>query len=217
MSAIIRLLPDEEMETTTSRIPTHRALHWRPKTGPQTSSQPVVSVFVTPKAFTRFCAHAHSDLENEVGGWLLGKQRLDKNTGEHFIVIDTAIPARHTLQGSAFLTFTQDSQVELHRHLQDNHPDKELLGWFHTHPRMGVFLSAYDTFLHNHFFPEMWQVALVIEPFSRCGGFFIRQQDGWMDPRQYFGFHELMMDRKRSVVHWRNMTTRRPPKNRSKK
>lgn len=216
MSSSIRLLSQEETDPITSRIPYHLATHWRPKMATTSASgAPAVSVFVTQEAYVRFCAHAGSDLDNEVGGWLLGKQRLDKISGEQFIVVDTILPARFTQQGSTYLTFTQDSQVELHRHLQDNYPDKTLVGWFHTHPRMGVFLSSYDTFLHNNFFPEMWQVALVIEPFSRSGGFFIRQKDGWLDPRQYFGFHELVNGKKRSVVHWQNVTSRRVSKNRS--
>jgi proteasome lid subunit RPN8/RPN11 len=215
MTANIRILPRVEEEPGHSRIPLHLSYHWRPRSVLQPAAPPSVSVFMTPKAYTRACVHAHSDLENEVGGWLLGKQRLDNSTGEHFVVIDTVIPAQQTRQGSAFLTFTQESQVEMHRNIERNHPEKDLLGWFHTHPRMGVFLSSYDTFLHDNFFPELWQVALVIEPFSRCGGFFIRQVDGVLDPRRYYGFHELSMDGKRSVVHWQNLTTRRMPKNRS--
>jgi proteasome lid subunit RPN8/RPN11 len=215
MTPAIRLQPQEDTEPCNSRIPYHRAIHWRPKSPIASVGKPAVSVFVTQKAFVRFCAHASSDLENEVGGWLLGKLRMDKDRGEQFIVIDTILPASHTQQGSAFLTFTQDSLVELHRHVQENYPEKDILGWFHTHPRMGVFLSSYDTFLHNNFFPEMWQVALVIEPFSRSGGFFIRQQDGMLDPRQYFGFQELINGNMRSVVHWQNVTSRRLPKNRS--
>jgi proteasome lid subunit RPN8/RPN11 len=166
---------------------------------------PAVSVFITQKAYVRFCAHAGSDLDNEVGGWLLGKWRMDRKSGEQFIVIETVLPAQHTQHGSAFLTFTQESQVALHNLLQEDYPDKELVGWFHTHPRMGVFLSAYDTWLHHNFFPEMWQVALVIEPYSNRGGFFIRQADGSLDPRAYFGFYELISKKKRSVVHWRNL------------
>lgn len=215
MSPSIRLLPQEETLPSTTRIPLHRALNWRPKSTAASNGKPAVSVFVTQKAFVRFCAHASSDLENEVGGWMLGKKRLDKISGEQFIVIDTILPARHTQHGSAFLTFTQDSQVELHRLVQDNYPEKDLVGWFHTHPRMGIFLSSYDTFIHDNFFSEIWQVALVIEPFSRSGGFFIRQEDGWMDPRLYYGFNELVNEKKRSVVHWQNVTSRRLPKNRS--
>jgi proteasome lid subunit RPN8/RPN11 len=207
MTNSIRLLPQEKPALRSSHIPTNRALQWQPSHPGGAYGEPAVSIFVTQKAFARFSAHSSTDLANEVGGWLLGKCRVDKKSGEQFIVIDTILPAQHTQQGSAFLTFTQESQVALLNHLHENYANKDLVGWFHTHPRMGVFLSSYDTWLHDNFFPEPWQVALVIEPFSKSGGFFIRQMDGQLDPRHYYGFFELTNDKNRSVVHWRNITS----------
>ncbi len=80
------------------------------------------------------------------------------------------------------------------------------MGWYHTHPKMSVFLSGHDTFLHNHFFPHPWQVALVIEPHSHQAGFFIRDQEGELDPRYYFGFQELVGRGNQSLVNWNNLT-----------
>jgi hypothetical protein len=70
---------------------------------------------------------------------------------------------------------------------------------------MGVILSHYDTWLHSHFFPEPWQVALVVEPFSSVAGFFIRQADGALDPTRYFGFHEMDGADGHSIVRWHNL------------
>jgi len=207
MTPLIHLYPEEKPEAHHSTIPVKHALAWQTENGHSRDIKPAVSVFVTQKAYLSFCAHAITDLSNEVGGWLLGKQRKDGKSGEMFIVIDTVLPALHTQQGSAYLTFTQDSQVALYNHIQAHYPEKDLVGWFHTHPRMGIFLSAYDTWLHNHFFPEIWQVALVIEPFSNTGGFFIRQPDNELDPRLYFGFNELINENNSSVVDWRNLIT----------
>ena len=207
MKNSIRLLPQEKPAPRCSHIPTGRALQWQPVNPAGAPGEPAVSVFVTQKAYVRFCAHSSTDLNNEVGGWLLGKYRVDKKSGEQFIVIDTILPAQHTQQGSAFLTFTQESQVALLNHLHEYYSNKDLVGWFHTHPRMGVFLSAYDTWLHDNFFPELWQVALVIEPFSKSGGFFIRQMNNQLDPRHYYGFYEVTNGKNRGVVHWRNMTS----------
>jgi proteasome lid subunit RPN8/RPN11 len=200
----ISLTPPESTTPHYGRIPLSRALRWwspHEANGHETA----VAVFVSPRAFVRVCAHAGSDLDNEVGGWLLGKWRADRLTGEQFIVIENSLPARDTRRGSAFLTFTQDSQVTLYNEVQARYPDKDVVGWYHTHPRMGVFLSEYDTWLHQNFYPGLHQVALVVEPFSASGGFFIRHPDGSLDARRYFGFYELNNGRRRSVVHWRNM------------
>jgi proteasome lid subunit RPN8/RPN11 len=200
----VTLEPPEEPKPRRAHMPIGRALRW---CSIFESEQPpaAVPVFITPHAFVRCCAHAGSDLDNEVGGWLVGKWRSDRQTGAHFITVEHVLPARHTRFGSAFLTFTQDSQVWLYNQLQEYYPTKDLVGWYHTHPKMGVFLSEYDTWLHYNFFPETYQVALVIEPHSVTGGFFVRNTDGELDAHRYYGFYELNNGRKRSVVHWRNV------------
>jgi proteasome lid subunit RPN8/RPN11 len=129
----------------------------------------------------------------------------DSRSGEQFLTVEAVLPARFTRQGNAYLTFTQDSLVAMNDELEEHFPGTQLVGWYHTHPRMRVFLSHYDVWLHDHFFPEPWQVALVIEPHAAMGGFFIRQKDGELDPYRYFGFHELVEETKSSVVDWTNM------------
>jgi hypothetical protein len=97
-----------------------------------------------------------------------------------------------------------------HAEMDEHYPDKQIVGWYHTHPGMGVFLSSYDAWLHHHFFPEPWQVALVIDPLSPAGGFFIRQVDGTLDPGRYFGFHELDVNSAESFVGWNNLQQESP-------
>ena len=168
---------------------------------------PPVMVFLTQKAYVKINLHAGSDLDNEVGGWMLGRWHTDPETEQKFILVEATLPATNTLHGSAFLTFTQDSQLAMYDEMEERYPDSEPVGWYHTHPRMGVFLSKYDVFLHNHFFPNPWQVALVIEPHSRSAGFFIPKADGVLDPRYYYGFSEIHNGTERSVVHWQNVYT----------
>jgi proteasome lid subunit RPN8/RPN11 len=153
----------------------------------------------------RVCAHAGSDLENEVGGVLLGQWRLDSSSGREYVVVEAVLRARHTRHGSSYLTFTTDSLVALHEEKDQRYPGKELVGWYHTHPGMGVFLSGHDLWLHRHFFPEAWQVALVIEPHSSSGGFFVRRADGSLTAHDYVGFYELVRPGSPGVVHWRNL------------
>jgi proteasome lid subunit RPN8/RPN11 len=199
----VRLLPPTDTTPLRSSVPTRCARLWLPPF--EDELKPLVSVFVTSEAFVRFCAHGGKDLDNEVGGGLVGKWRVDEESGEQFVVVEAVPQARFTRQGSAFLTFTQDTLVAMNDELEERYQDKQLVGWYHTHPHMSVFLSQYDVWLHEHFFPEPWQVALVIEPHETTGGFFIRQESGEIDPHRYFGFCELIPDGKSSVVHWTNM------------
>ena len=202
----IKLAPANTKLPVRTRMPRHLALEWVTKNANfDPLPHPQVSVFVTQHAYVRMCAHAGSDLFNEVGGWMAGKYCQDQLSNELFIVIDTVLPALYTDQGSAHLTFTGDTQVALYDQLDSHFPGKLLLGWYHTHPRMGIFFSQWDAWLHQNFFPHPWQVALVIEPHSSFGGFFIRQQDGELHQRDYYGFYELTNKQQRSVVFWKNL------------
>lgn len=201
----VKLLEKKQNNPQFTRIPVHRAVHWVSKDEGMNDLESPLSIFLTQNAYIRMCAHAGSDLDNEVGGWMAGKHCCDSISGIPFIVIDTVLPAVFTEQGAAHLTFTGDTQIALHNHLEEHFPDKVFLGWYHTHPRMGVFFSHWDAWLHQNFFPESWQVALVIEPHQSIGGFFVRQQDGNLDQRMYFGFYELTNRNQRSIVFWKNL------------
>jgi proteasome lid subunit RPN8/RPN11 len=164
-----------------------------------------VGIFVVREAARRLCEHAESDLEREVGGGLAGRVGLDEGTGRPFVVVEAAIPGRHTRQGNAFITFTQETLVALHEDIEGLGPETRLVGWYHTHPRMGIFLSGYDRWLHHHFFPEIWQVALVMEPHGHMAGFFLRDASGEMPSREYVGCFEIAGAGSPGSVEWSNL------------
>lgn len=199
----VRLFPPSDTTPFRSRIPQRLMRLWQPSF--EDGAAPIVSVFVTSEAFIEIMKHSRIDMENEVGGGLVGTWHVDARSEEQFVLVEGIIPARFTRHGSAFLTFTQDTLVAMNDELEEHFQEKQLVGWYHTHPRMGVFLSHYDLWLHDHFFPEPWQVALVVEPHTAVGGFFIRQQEGSLDPQRYFGFCEILAPESESVVGWRNM------------
>src|SRR3990172_1580472 len=179
--ARLHLLPSEPPRPLASRIPWGQALRWHsPYEGAGQAA--AVAVFLTQKTFVRICAHAGSDLHNEVRGALVGKWRVDAARGGKFVVVEGALPAPYTRHGSSFVTFTQDSLVALHEQLEQRHPGKQMVGWYHTHPGLGLFLSGYDAWLHEHFFPELWQGGLGIGPQARPGGVLARGQGGAPDP-----------------------------------
>ena len=55
------------------------------------------------------------------------------------------------------------------------------MGWYHSHTRSEIFLSDADLKIHQAYFPESWQVALVMKPHTLQPariGFFFREADG---------------------------------------
>jgi proteasome lid subunit RPN8/RPN11 len=200
----IRIAPPDVLQPYARTKPLENAQLWgSPHDGD--GLETTVSVFLERVAYIRVSVHSCSSDTVEVGGVLVGDWCIDEETGEQFVIVKHALPARHTLQGSVYLTFTQDSLVDLHDQIEKRFEGERIVGWYHTHPRMGIFLSHYDTWLHKNFFPEPWQVALVVEPYSSLGGFFIRQPDGELNPNRYFGFHEVDGALGNSIVRWQNL------------
>ena len=50
--------------------------------------------------------------------------------------------------------------------------DKKIVGWIHTHPNFGIFLSENDRFIQQNFFTDANQVAYVVDPIQNDEGFF---------------------------------------------
>lgn len=56
----------------------------------------------------------------------------------------------------------------------------EPVGWYHSHTRSGIQLSPRDLEIYDSYFPQRWQVALVISPDNfgpARAGFFFREPD----------------------------------------
>ena len=200
----IRIQPTEAPKPTPAPMPVDSAQHWHSPYDLD-GLDTMVKVFISQPAYARICVHAAGEMEDETGGVLIGQWCADLVTNEEFIIIENALPARYTRQGSVYLTFTQATLNDFHNEIEERFPGKQIVGWYHTHPKMGIFLSHYDTWLHANFFPEPWQVALVVEPHKKLGGLFIRQTDGGFDPTRYFGFYELEDNPKWSIVNWNNL------------
>lgn len=206
----IQASPSEMMQPINAPVPSVRASRWNSPYD-DAGLAPLVSVYLSQPAYSRVCVHSTSDLKNEVGGVLIGQWCVGEDH-QQFIVVEQALPAQHTRQGSTYVTFTQDSLVDIHAQVETNHKGKQIVGWYHTHPNMGIFLSQYDSWLHRNFFAEPWQVALVVEPVSATGGFFLWQPRGLLDSTRYFGFYELDGNHGRSTVYWKNLHQLDPPK-----
>jgi proteasome lid subunit RPN8/RPN11 len=111
-------------------------------------------------------AHVDSDLEREVGGFLVGTLRDGRAR------VELAIPALRAEGHRANVTFTHEVWDDVLATLDREHPELNLVGWYHSHPGFGIFLSEYDQFIHQNFFPADGMVALVVDPHTGAQGWF---------------------------------------------
>lgn len=114
--------------------------------------------------------HIFGNADREVGGVLVG--RISESGP--LPLITGAIPAISADEQRATLTFTQDSWEHVHRTLENDFPEGEqIVGWYHSHPSFGIFLSSHDLFIHHNFFSGKSQIAVVVDPIAQTEGAFV--------------------------------------------
>ncbi|MGE3820867.1 MAG: Mov34/MPN/PAD-1 family protein, partial [Isosphaeraceae bacterium] len=136
-------------------------------------------IFLDHRAADAIERHALRDTSVELGGILLGKECVDDLTEQPFVWVTHSLEARHYENTQASFTYTHDSWEEISRERERLHPDLDIVGWYHTHPDFGIFLSGHDLFIHHHFFAQPLQLAYVVDPVRQTRGFF-QWRDGQM-------------------------------------
>jgi proteasome lid subunit RPN8/RPN11 len=119
-------------------------------------------------------AHALSSIDREVAGVMVGRQPEKQPDGRYIVHVIDSIIAKHTVMHGASVTYTPESWRYLNDTLWERYPDESavMVGWYHTHPGFGIFLSGMDLFIHQNFFTQIWHVAYVLDPRARTSGFF---------------------------------------------
>jgi proteasome lid subunit RPN8/RPN11 len=157
----------------------------------------VVALF-SQLSLKQITTHSSSDLHREVGGVLLGyAYHYD---GVLFLDVRAAIPAVTADHGPVHFTFTADAWAQLHKDRTQRYPDLDIVGWFHTHPDLGVFYSSDDVVVHSAAFVMPWHIGLVVDPVrEECALF------GWQNEQlaPISGFYERMELDPSSVLVWR--------------
>lgn len=128
-------------------------------------------VFLDPEAHASIQEHAQRDLSVEIGGILVGNWEQD--AGGPFVAVRHVIRSELAASGAGELTFTHDAWAEIHKVMDADHADAKIVGWYHTHPDFGIFLSERDQFIHEHFFSDPGQIAYVVDPVRKQEGMFV--------------------------------------------
>ncbi len=149
-----------------------------------------VVVMVAESVLEEVRRHGQQDTSREQGGILVGT--VASSQDKVYVNVEAVIAAPQTRAKRTSITFTHDSWAHINQVKDSDYPDQDIVGWYHTHPGFGIFLSDYDTFIHRNFFPAAWQVALVIDPLSDESGFFVWKGNEIIPRKQYNVFSPLV-------------------------
>jgi len=133
-------------------------------------------VSIGRRAYDQMRKHAAEDAEHEICGVMLGE--LCRDGAGPWLHITEIIRGEHTASQGAQVTITHDTWNHFHKVKDSKFPELKYLGWYHSHPDFGIFLSSMDLFIHENFFNASHQVALVIDPQRAEEGIFCWKAGG---------------------------------------
>ncbi|MBP7176602.1 MAG: hypothetical protein KBA53_10390 [Thermoclostridium sp.] len=141
-------------------------------------AQPVYKVI---QKFTR------GKTTNESGGLLVGE--VIEEFGKMNILVKGFIEAKYCDATPTTLKFTHETWEFCHKEIAKKYPSQKIVGWIHTHPDYGIFLSEYDKFIQNNFFKEDYQIAYVIDPIQGSEGIYFNS-NGKLEKSQSFYIYD---------------------------
>jgi proteasome lid subunit RPN8/RPN11 len=140
-----------------------------PKTDSSEDSAKAPRVEFAGDVLQQIRRHARSSMRAEICGVLIG------DAAEGVTRVTARIAGEGASQGGAHVTFTQDTWEHIYKVKDAEFPSQSIVGWYHSHPGFGIFLSDYDLFIHENFFTAEHQIAWVFDPHSDEEGCF-----GWI-------------------------------------
>lgn len=153
--------------------------------GETSDGKKLLPVYVSRDIYDAIWEHAKCETRNEVGGALIGFYCRDETSErEKFLVVTDVlnmppVPPRY-FKSPALLRFTNEFLNELDDYMVQinrKYPELIRLGFYHTHPGYGVFLSGTDVRTFKKFFKNAWQIAMVVDPVNKDEGVFYWQDD----------------------------------------
>lgn len=116
-------------------------------------------VCVMSSTINAMYTHAQGEMQHEVGGYLLGWPLRDTVSGRLVTYIEDTCRARYE-STPTFVTMHADGFIDVEK-VREN---RLLVGYYHSHPGLGIFLSGTDVQNFGMYHPEPYQIAIVVDP-----------------------------------------------------
>lgn len=171
----------DELVASGDYMPLDLTTHWG-DTSVQTiylGKQPVRSIDLYLRSATVREGKEQEGKIPEIGGFLMGMFR-ERDELYYDVLLTEFVPIEAASQNAYMLEFSTESMAIELSNMLERHPTLKVIGWFHTHPGHGLFLSKPDLTIHEGFFQERYQVALEIDSLSENldTAFFTRSVNG---------------------------------------
>ena len=172
----VKIISETKKEILEKKPPENSVRHIWHKGTVLASDKVVAYVNKHAEAKMRNHALAYRDKKLEVMGLLLGEVRTWK--GWEYVLIRDVVTTDLDAT-SVSVKFDSGSFQKLFENLDDAGFDYVLVGWYHSHPGYGCFMSETDLATHQGAFISKHQLAIVIDPLNfQIEGFHVRNGEG---------------------------------------
>ena len=147
------------------------------------------NIYISQPAYRKIHKFTKNKLTNESGGVLVGTVIEEFNKTN--IIVNGFVEAKYCDASPTTLTFTHETWEHIHAEIEKRFPGQKIVGWIHTHPNFGIFLSEYDKFIHENFFSEDYQIAYVVDPIQHEEGFYFWINGNLEKCKGFFKFDKM--------------------------
>ncbi|MCA9138799.1 MAG: Mov34/MPN/PAD-1 family protein [Planctomycetales bacterium] len=169
------------------QLPDNEALAEAPFPAPR---QADFRVHLSPSVHQGIADHAGADTSVEICGVLVGTWNRDEDGP--YAVVTEYIRCDSATSKFAEVTFTHESWAQINQEMDSEYADLRIVGWYHSHPDFGIFLSDRDCFIQENCFSGAGQVAYVVDPVRKLEGIF-EWRDGKPQPMPHYWVGEKII------------------------
>lgn len=164
------------------------------------SEDPVLSLFFKEEVLVSLEQFADQKPKGEHGGFLVGYRNKQSDSSKYVLYVERFVPIPQRKDASR-LVINREHFSTVKYALKNRDRQEEILGWVHTHPGFGVFLSKYDQIQHKRHFNKPWQIALVIDRLSQEKTVYCMDDNGLRTLSGYYVMQDLPEENKRKDEH----------------
>ncbi len=168
MSKLIRFGEPIEVELLEEALPSERLIEILTPADAESIRRQRSSpfqVYICSSTFKDIWLHLVGSPDVETGGVLVGHPfRVLGNESKTFIVIVGSIRQDSDNRSVGHFTVNPREIATTRAEMEKKYPGLVAVGWYHSHPRHGIFLSGQDMIIVRSIYNAEWHVALVVDP-----------------------------------------------------
>jgi len=172
----------------------------------------VYGVYINADALSNLKTHLKTNLKVEQGGILFGNAYEDSELGI-YVDITAAVAAPATVGTGAHLDFTPHSWTGIMDYAKAQHPDDNIVGWYHSHPNLSAFMSGTDMNTQQAFFYHPWCLSIVYDPCREDMKFFLGRTAEQIKPKIY---GNVNISSENVAITWQDEASKKRKKTRKK-